>query len=136
MSSKNSSRSKTASRTRQRALSAAIIVIGTALALSFNASAAELRGRIREQGADRAPAQAAVHAECEGQKPKSTQLPNDGRYSIRGLPSGKACELWVTISVGEAELESGKIPFTTRGPVARFSGQIRKLSKRLILIAD
>ncbi len=109
------------------ALIGIILIVGGA----HYTSAAELRGSIREQGANSAPAGAVVHAKC-GPAGGESRLAGDGRYSIRNLPSGKACELWVRIG----NLASPRIPFTTSGPVARFSGQVRRRGNGLILMPD
>ena len=101
------------------------------LVMSGDASAAELRGRIREHGSNRAAAGSVVHAVCGGTS-KSAGLTGDGSYSIRGLPSGQTCELWVKMG----SRVSARVPFTTRGPVARFSGQIRLRGNGLILMPD
>lgn len=73
-----------------------------------------------------------MHADCKSAKRGHASVSQNGRYSIRGLPSGETCELWIEINGAT----SPKIPFTTSGPVARFSGQVRRRGSSLILMPD
>ena len=110
---------------------AVIIGVATFIFASFGVSAAELRGKILAFGGGNPPSGAVMYAECKGTQ-KHASVASDGRYSIRGLPSGTTCEL--SIAIGDAK--SPRIPFTTSGPVARFNGQVRRRGNSLVLIPD
>ena len=92
--------------------------------LTSVAHASELRGTLEMEGAVR------LHVSCSDGFYQARDVPENGSYSIRGLPSNKSCNFVVT----QGQAKSVKMPFNTNDPVESYSATLRFFKDVIVVI--
>jgi len=100
-----------------------------ALLLVSDATAAELRGRMWQDGQSGPPSGATLTVVCGGTT-KSVSLGANGSYSVRDLPANASCKL--TLKAGAKA--SPAVPARTNATVFNFDAEIKILPDRLIVL--
>lgn len=94
------------------------------------AFAAEVKGSFWEGSGQQIPSGSDVVVSCGGNVQR-VAIAARGNYSVRGLPSGRGCELRVITGSG---VESSPFAFSTSRSVVLFNAEIRRYGNAVLLL--